>query len=93
MYGSREPRTEYWGNPGLPFAMVQCLHQSIDYIKRKLGLWRVQKSIIHISSISALSYVGPQTTPSHVRQYRAENGILGKAGATFRHGAEFAPKE
>ena len=30
------PRTENWGSPGLPFAMVPCLHQSTVYIKSKL---------------------------------------------------------
>ena len=34
---------------------------------------------------------GLQTTPSHVRQYRAENENLRKFGSTFRHGTVFAP--
>ena len=93
MEGSTGPRTEYWGNPVLPFTMVQCLHQSKDYIKRKLEVWRAQKCISLISARSALTCTGPQTTPTHVRQYRAENGILGKSWATFRHGAVFALKQ
>ena len=93
MYGSTGPRTIYWGNPGLPFAMVQCLHQSNDYIKRKLKQWKAQKCIPLVDAISALTCTGPQTTPTHVRQYRDENGILGKSRATFRHGAVFAPKQ
>ena len=31
--------------------------------------------------------------PSHVSQYRAENGNLRKSGSTFRHGTMFAPKQ
>ena len=93
MEGSTGPRTEYWGNPVLPFAMAQCLHQSKDYIKRKLEVWRAQKCISLIGGISALTCMGPQTTPSQVRQYTAENVIFGKSGVTFRHGAVFAPKE
>ena len=81
------------GNPGLPFAMVQCLPQSNDYIKRKLWQWRAQKCIHLVGAISALTCAGPQTTPTHVRHYRAENGILGKSGATFCHGGMCAPKQ
>ena len=39
------------------------------------------------------SCVAMQSTPSHVRRYRAENGNLGKFGPTFRHVAVFAPKQ
>ena len=92
MQGTTGPSTEYWGNPGLPFAMVQCLHQSNDCFKRKQGLWRVQKCIPLIGAISALTCAGSQTTRTHVRPERAKYGILGKFGATFRHGAVFAPK-
>ena len=73
--------------------MVQCLHQSNVYIKRKLGLWRAQKCILLVGAKSALTCASPQTTPSHVRRYRAEKGNLGKFGPTFRHGAVFAPKQ
>ena len=66
------------------------MHQSKDYIKTKLGLWRAQKCIPLVGAISALTCACPQTTPTHVRQYGAENGILGKSGATFRHSAVFA---
>ena len=69
--------------------MVQCLHQCNDYIKRKLGLWRFQKCIPLVGAISAQSCAGPQNTPTHVKRYRAEYGILGKSGATIRHGAVF----
>ena len=73
--------------------MVQCLHQTNVYIKRKLGLWRAQKCIPLVGAKSALTCVGPQTTPSHVKEYMAENRNLGKSGTTFRHGELFAPKQ
>ena len=72
---------------------MQCLHQSNDYIKMKLGLWRVQKCIPFIGAISAVTCAGPQTTPTHVRQYLAEYGMLRKSGANFRHGAVVVPKQ
>ena len=84
---------EIWGNPGLPFAMVQCLHQSNVYIKRKLGLWTAQKCIPLVGAKSALTCAGPQTTRSHVRQFKAENGNLENSGPGFCHGAVFAPKQ
>ena len=77
----------------LPLAMVQCLHQNKNYFKRKLGLWRAQKCIPLVGVISAHTCAGPQTNPSHVRQYRAENVILGKSGANFRNAAVFASKQ
>ena len=61
--------------------------------KKKLGLWRAQKCIPLVGAISALTCAGPHNTPTHVSQYRAENGILGKSGAIFRHGAVFAQKQ
>ena len=71
----------------------QCLFQSTVYIKRKLGLWRAQKCIPLVSTKRALTCAGPQNTPSHVRQYRVENGNLGKFGPTFRLGAVFPPQQ
>ena len=59
------------------------MHQSNDYIKRNLRLSRAQKCIPLVGAISTLTCAGPQTTPTHVRQYRAENGILGKSGVPF----------
>ena len=73
--------------------MVQCIHQSNVYIKRKLGLWRPQKWITLVGAKSTLTCAGLQTTPSHVRQYRAENGNLWKFGSIFRHGAVLGPKQ
>ena len=46
-----------------------------------------------LGAISALTYAYPQTTPTHVRQYRAENGMFGKSGATVHPGAVFTPKQ
>ena len=34
------PTMYIWGNSGLLISMVPCLHQSNDYIKRKLQVWR-----------------------------------------------------
>ena len=80
-------------DPGLPFAITPCLHQSNVHMKRKLQVWRVQKCIPLVGAKTALTCAGRQTTPSHVSEYRAENGNLRKSGSTFRHGTAFAPKE
>ena len=64
---------------------------SVCTIKRNLGLWRAQKCIPLVGAKSSLTCEGPQTTPSHVSLYMAENGNLGKSVATFRHDAVFAP--
>ena len=86
MQSSIGPRTEICGNLGLPFAKVPCLHQSSIYIKTIIPVWRVQKRIPLVGAKTALTTTGQQTTPSHVRQYRTENGNLRKSGSTFRHG-------
>ena len=86
------PRTEIWGNPGLPFTMVPCLHQSNVYIKRKLQKWRVQKCSPLVGSKTALTSSGRQPTPSHVSWYTAEYGNLRKSGSTFHYGTMVAPK-
>ena len=93
MYVSTRPKTEIWRNLGLPFATMQSLHQSNVYTKRNLGLWRAQKFIPLVGAKSALTCAGPQTTPSPVSQYRAENGNLEKFKSTYRHSAVFAPKQ
>ena len=87
------PRTEICGNPGLPFAMVPSFLLSDVYIKRKLQVWRVKKCNPLVGVTSALTYAGLQTTPSHVSQYRAENGNLRNSGSTFTHGTVFTPKQ
>ena len=73
--------------------MVPCLHQSNVYIKRKLRICTIQKCIPLIGAKTSLTYVELQTTPSHVCQYRAENGNSRKSGSTFTHGTVFAPKQ
>ena len=67
---------EIYGNPYLPFAIVPCFHQSYVYIKKKVPVWRVQKCIPLIGAKTSLTFAGLQTTPSHVSQFRAENGNL-----------------
>ena len=73
--------------------MVQCLHQSNVYIKRKLGLRTAQKCIRLVGAKSTVTCAATQSTPSHVRRHRAENGNLGKFRPTFHHGARFASKQ
>ena len=86
-------RTEICGNPGLTFNMVPCFHQRNVYIERKLGVWRALKCIALVGGQTAFTFAGLQTTPSHVSQYRAQNGNLRKSGSTCRHGSIFAPKQ
>ena len=80
MYVSTRRQRKICGNPGLPFTMVLCLHQSNVYIKRNLRVWRVQKCIPLIGATTLLTCAVLQTTPSHVCQYRAENEICGNLG-------------
>ena len=72
---------------GTVFAPKQCFYQ-----KEALGM---DSPKIHFSSRckTALTCAGRQTTPSHVSQYRAENGNLQKYRSTFRHGTVFTPKQ
>ena len=78
-------RAENWNlrKSGLPFAIVPCLHQSNIYIKRKLQVWRVQKCIPLVGAKTALTCAWRQTTPSHVSQYRSENGTMRKSFVPF----------
>ena len=62
-------------------------------MKRKLQEWRVKKCIPLVGVKTGLTCTRRQTTPSHVSQYRAENGNLRKSGCTFRHGTVFTLKE
>ena len=59
----------------------------------KLGAWRALKCIALVDGKITLTCAGLQTTPSHVSQYRAENGNLRKSGSTFRHATVFGPKQ
>ena len=75
------------------FAMLPCFHKSNVHIKSKLQAWRVQKCISVIGGKTALTCAGRKTTPSHVSQYKVENGNLRKSGSTFYHGFLFAPNQ
>ena len=68
------------------FAPRQCLYQ-----KEATGM-ESPKCIPLVGAKTAPTCAGQQTTPSHVIQYRAENGNLRKSGSTFRNGTVFAPK-
>ena len=78
---------------GLPIPMVQRLHQSIGYIKTKLRVWRVQKCNALVGAETVLTSAGPQTTPFHGGQYRAQNGNMRNFGPTNPHVIAFAPKQ
>ena len=72
---------------GTVFALKQCLYQ-----KEATGMEILK---MHSSSrCKNRTYLyGRQTTPSHVSQYRAENGNLRKSGSTFRYGTVVEPKQ
>ena len=91
--GSKVPRTESCVNWDGPIAMIPCLHQGNIYTKRKLRVWRDQKSIPLVGTVATLFCSGRQNTPSRRRQYRAQNGKLRKLGWTYRHGTLFAPRQ
>ena len=80
-------------NSGLPIHVVPRLHQSNDNIERRLRKCRGEKSNAVVGAETVLSSAGPQTTPFHGGQYRAENGNMRKFGATNQNGTAFAPKE
>ena len=74
-------------------ASVLCLHQGNIYTKRKLRVWRNQKCIPLVGAITPLNFAVRQNTPSRGRQYKAQNGKLGKFGRTYGHGTVFAPRK
>ena len=90
---------QYWAengnlrNPGLPFPMVPCLHQSNLHIKRKLRVWSVQKCSPLIGGKPTITCAILQTTQSYGRQYRAENGNFTNSESNFSHCTMFAPKQ
>ena len=53
--GSIGPRMEICGPSGQPILMVQRLHQSNGYMKRKLRAWRVQKFITLVGADTVLT--------------------------------------
>ena len=91
--GSIGHRTESLVNWDGPMAMVPCLCQGNIYTKRKLRVWRDQKCIRLVGSITSLSCAGRQNTPSRRRQYRVQKGKFVKFGRTYGHGTVFAPRK
>ena len=77
----------------LPIPMVSHLHQSNGYIKRKLRVWRAQKCIALVDAETVFTSAGPQTTPFHGLQYRAEYGNMRNFGPTYQHGTAFPQQE
>ena len=84
---------QIYGNSGLPFTMVPCLHQSNLYTKRKLREWRTQKFNPCFGACSPLRRTGPKITSFHSAPYRADSVNLRKIGATCRHCTVLAPKQ
>ena len=80
-------------NSGLPIAMIPCLHQSHDYIKRKLRVWRAQKCNFLVGAKTVPTGTGLQTTPFHAAPYTSDNANLRKFGSAYRHSTVFAPKQ
>ena len=91
--GSIGPRMEICESSALPITMVSRLHQSNDYIKRKLRAWRFQKCIVLVGADTVLNTAWKQSTPFHGAQYRAQNGNMRNFGSTNPHGTAFAPKK
>ena len=92
MGGSIVPRMKICGISSLPILVVQRLHQSNGYIKRKLQAWRVQKCIAPVGEETILISGWPQTTPFHGGYYRVQNGNMRNFGPTNPHGTAFVPK-
>ena len=57
----------------LLIAMVPCLHQDNDYIKRKLRVCRTQKCNLLVGAKIGPPETGPKTTPFHTAPYWAVN--------------------
>ena len=91
--GSIDPRRESWVNCDGPISMVPCLHQGNTYTKRKLRVWRDQKCIPLVFAITALTCAIRQNTPSRGRQYRAQNGKLGKLSRTYLNATVIAQRK
>ena len=88
-----EPTMKIWGNSGLLISIVPNLHQSSDYIKRKLLVWRAYKYNHFVDAKIVLAVAGMQTTRIHSVPNKTNNGNLRKLGFTYLHGTEFAPKQ
>ena len=81
--GGKGPRTETCANWGGSITMVPCLHQGYIYIKRELGVWRVQKCIPLVGAKTPLICAGRETTPSQGRRYRAETETCVNSGGSI----------
>ena len=79
MEGSIGQGMEIFETSVLPIPMVQRLHQSDGYIKKKLRVWRAKKYIALVGEETVITSAGPQTTPFHDGKYS--------------HGTAFAPKQ
>ena len=90
--GSIGPRTESLVNCDQPISMVPCLYQGNIYTKRNLRVWRDQKCIPLVGTITPLNCAGHHNTPSRGRQYRAQIEKFGELGRTYGHGTVFAPE-
>ena len=88
-----QPTVQIWGNSGLPFAMVPCLHQCNVYIKRKLRVCRAQMCNPCFGAYRTLRSMGLLTTWFHTVLYRADSTNLREFGATYSHGTVFAPMQ
>ena len=86
MGGSIGPRMEICEPSGLPTPIVPRLHQSNDYIKRKLRVWKTQKHNALVGAETVLTSTGSQTAPIHGGEYRAENGNMRNLGPANTHG-------
>ena len=73
--------------------MVPCLNEGNIYIKRKLRVWREEKCIPLVGSITPLNCEGRQSTPSQGRQYRAQYVKFGKLVRTYGHDTVFATRK
>ena len=91
--GSLGHSTESSINCDGPISMVPGLNEGNIYIKRKLWVWREQKCILLVGSITPLNCEGRQNTPSRGRQYSAKNAKFGKLGRTYGYGTVFAPRK
>ena len=91
--GSIGPRMESWVNWDGPIAMVPSLHQGNIYTKRKLRVWIDRMCMPLVGAITPHNCVGRQNTRCRGRQYRAQNGKLGKLGRTYGRGTVFAPRK
>ena len=77
------PNTEIWGNSGLPFPTVPCLHQGNNYIKRKRENGEL-KNVIFVSVQKAHSPMRGGKLPGFMQLWVGPNmEIWGNSGLPF----------